>query len=135
MPDVSENLRAFLLADTAIAALVGARVHQNLVPHQDLFPYLWFQQAGVNYEGTTDAAPGQEPDDYLFDVEAVSEDVDQAANLAGLVRRRLAFYRGAFGAATVQSILVDDHEDDYFPRNANADAGVHAATFRATVSP
>jgi hypothetical protein len=133
--DVAENLIAFLLADAAIAALVGENVHQNQVPHEAVFPFIWLQQAGVNYEGVTDAAPGTEPDDFLFDLESVSDDVDQAAELSALVRNRLAFWRGAFGDSTVQSILVDDHEDDYLKRNENADQGIHVASLRATVSP
>ncbi len=135
MADVAQNLRAFLLADSQIASLVGANVHQNHVPEDRPTPYVWFRQAGVHYEGTTDAEPGAPPDDYLVDLECVSDDLDEAADLAALVRERLAFYRGPFGDSTVQAVLVEDHEDDYLPRNEDADAGYHAATLRAVVTP
>ncbi len=135
MADVAQNLRAFLLADASIAALVGASVHQNLVPENRPTPFIWYRQAGVAYEPITDAAAGADPDDYLYDLECVSDDLDEAANLAALVRGRLAYYRGDFGDSTVQAIFVDDHEDDYIPRNEDADAGLHAATLRATVTP
>lgn len=133
--DVAENLIAFLLDDEDIAELVGTRVGQDKIPQPKATPYIWLQQAGVNYETCTDAEHGEEPVDWLFDIESVSDDVDEAAELAGMVRRRLHAYRGDFGDSTVQAVLVEDHEDDYIPRNEFEDAGLHAATFRAAVSP
>lgn len=133
--DVAQNLRAFLLADTTIAGLVSSRVHQNDVPQESDPPYVWYQLAGVEYEGVTDAEPGTPPDTYLYDLEAVAGDVGAAANLGLLIRNLLAFHRGEFGDSTVQAVFVDDHQDDYIPRNDDADAGLHAATMRISVSP
>lgn len=133
MADYAENLRTFVLADVAIAAVVGTRMHQNSVPEDAALPFIWYRQAGVVYEGCTDSAAGDEPDQYDYDVECVSDDVDEAADLAALVRPRLAFHRGTLGAGSTQGILVEDHEDDYFKRNEDADAGIHVASFRVSV--
>lgn len=135
MADTAENLRTFVLAGASIANVIGSRMAQNSIPEDYDLPYVWFRQAGVTYEGTTDAAAGTAPDEYLYDLECVSDDVDEAADLAELVRTRLAFYRGALGDQTVQAIFVEDHEDDYFPRNADAEQGIHVASLRVSVCP
>lgn len=130
---VSEDVRSFMLADASIAGLVGTRVHKNHVPQDGDTPYVSYFRGGVEYENTTDVSAGGDPFRQFFDIESVSDDVSEADTLADYVRNRFANYRGAFGDGTVQACFVSDHDDDYIPRNVDADSGLHVATIRVEV--
>lgn len=133
---LAEDLRAFLLDDGPIAALVGSsRIHKNHVPQESAMPYASYFRGGVEYEDATDDAHGEQPMRQFFDIEAVSDDVAEAESLSELIRDRCANYRGDFGASKVQGCFVSDHDDEYIPRNTDNDGGLHVATIRVEVIP
>ncbi len=101
MSDVGKNLRTYLLADPAISfQLAAERIHQNKVPQDEAFPFISYFRRGTQDEHTTDEANSAEPFRHLFDLECVSDDIDQALDLAELVKARLgdrAAYSDSFG--------------------------------------
>lgn len=121
MPDLAENLRAFLLADAGVAAIVGTRIHQSNVPQDSDLPYLWLRRASRDHDRTLDAVVGEEPESERYDLEAISDDLDEAQDLSLAVKDCLDNYRGTLGAATVQGCFVEDQNDDYIPRGIMGD--------------
>ena len=126
---ISEDLRTFVLADAGIAAIVGDNVSQNKIPQgTDQVPAIWFRRATSTDELTLAANVGNTVQfREEFDLEAVSEDLDEAEALGELLK---AFQsrRGSFGAGTVQGVFVDDASDFYRPVNTTGDDGRHVAS-------
>ena len=90
MSDVGKNLRTYLLDDPAISfQLAAERIHQNKVPQEEIFPFISYFRRGTQDEHTTDESNSAQPFRHLFDLECVSDDIDQALDLAELVKARL----------------------------------------------
>ena len=140
MSQVAKDLRTFLGADATIATLVGAapngRIHQNHVPQDKAFPFVWYAQSGLLDGDVLAEAAGSAPYGREFDVECVSDDVDKAVDLAEAVRNRLRNFRGVIASTReVQAIFCDEHSEDYVPRGNEGDIGLHVESLRATVIP
>lgn len=126
---IGEDLLTYLLADSSIASAVGTRCHQNKAPHGYDGQYIWFGRAATENADAIDDAAGTAPFRQYFDVECCSDDIDEAIDLADLVKaKHLA--RGSFGAGTIQGVFVTDHADDYIPRGVNSDEGMHVAALQ-----
>lgn len=123
---ISENLRAFILADAAIAAIVGDNVSQNKIPQgTDQIPAIWFRRGTTTDELTLAANVGRTVQfREEFDIEAVAENLDVTESLVELLK---AFQstRGKFGTGKVQGVFVDDSSDLYQPTNTSDDDGRH----------
>lgn len=126
MAKIEENLRSWLTAYASLNAIVGERVHVNVIPEESDPPYIWLGRAGIEREGTIDESPGSQPFRERFDVEIYGKDIDKVMEAAALMHARNA-YRGAFGAGSIQGVFVVDHADDYIPRGAMDDEGLHGA--------
>lgn len=127
MPSIAEDLRAWLLSDESLKALIGDQgVHQNILPEDVHDPALWFARARVGREDALDEAAGGSPFSESFDVEAIGLDIDQVEDVAEILRAKHC-HRGAFGDGSVQGVFVRDHNDDYIPRGLMADEGNHVA--------
>ena len=133
MTDIATRLRTFCLADAAVTALAGSRMAQGVVPEQIATPYVWFSRANTEDVDTLDAAAGEQPFVTAFNVEAISDDIGEAQDLAAALKSRLNKYRGAFADVTVKGIFVTDHNDDYYPRGLGADEGRHVAALRVEI--
>jgi hypothetical protein len=125
--DIAEQLRAWLLTDNSLKALVGAQgVCQNVAPEDAHDPFVWFGRARTEHEDVIDQAAGVAPFRETFDVEAIGLDVDAVEDVAEVLRTKHC-YRGTFGTGTVQGVFIRDHRDDYIPRGVLADDGSHVA--------
>lgn len=137
MADVAENLRKFLLDDTAIGPLVGLRAAQNSIPQGKKFPFLWMQITDtqkLRCLGETSNTPFS----YTFAVECVSDDLDEAESLAVLVNARCESAAGgssAFGSGTVSNVFCESQSDDYIPKSADVSEGEHVAALQVEVYP
>lgn len=81
-------LRTYLLADAAISALIGARIYSPVAPQNTPKPYLIIQKIGKQERlKTTTALSGVVTERWQID--AYSDDSDQAEALAQLVNDRL----------------------------------------------
>ena len=126
---LGEDLRTWLRADASILDLAGTRVHQNKAGNKYNGQYIWYGRATTQNEDALNDPAGTDPFSQIFDVEAISDDIDEALNLADLLKaKHLA--RGTFGAGTVQGVFVSDHADDYIPRGINSEDGLHVAALQ-----
>lgn len=125
---IDESLVAYLLTKSAITTLVGSRVVMAKAPQGDALPYLWVNRGTSEDEDDLAANSGSTTQfRETFDVEAVSDDLDEAQTLAQQVKS-LHKTRGDFGSGSVQGLFVSDHTDNYQPTNISADDGRHVAT-------
>lgn len=108
------NVRAWLLAQAPIVALVAGRAHHQAVPATYSGPYLWFVRRRIEQDHTFGETPGGGPWSQTIDLEAHSVDESHEA-IADLVLG-LSTYRGAFGAGSVQALFVRDCGEDYVAR-------------------
>jgi len=125
---ISEDFRTFILSDPDIAAIVDDRVGQNKIPQGDAMPAIWFRR-GTSNDGEIEMAIGDRADVQWvesFDVEVVSENLDQVESLAAMLKR-FQRHRGTFGSGKIQGLFVDDHSDSYVKENIGGDDGRHVA--------
>ena len=63
MGEIGVDFRTFLLAQSAITALVGTRVYQNEVTQDgaDVSDYIWFERASIEREQVLNPATGVRP--------------------------------------------------------------------------
>lgn len=135
MTDIATRLRTFCLADATVAAAIGSRMSQGVAPEQLPVPYVWYSRASTEDLDTLDASPGEAPFSTSFDIEAISDELDEAQDIAAALKARLNKYRGAFADSSVKGIFVTDHNDDYYPRGLGADEGRHVAALRVEIIP
>lgn len=133
MATTEENLAAFLLADTAIAAAVGANgIAYNHVPQDDEAPYIFFQQQGADDDVALNDSAGV-PTRARYAIECWARTPREAVSLKNVVHPRLHKHRGTFGASTVKGIFAADVDDNYVPNGAGDDSGLHGSFFVAEV--
>lgn len=136
MADIAENLRTFLLADSSVAAKVGTRVDQNIVPQGKSLPFIWYQRTGTTQLRCLNETVNT-PFSHVFAVECIGEDIDAVEELADSVRAacEAAAAGGAFGTQTVANVFCEDQADDYVPKAADLNSGEHIAALQVEVFP
>lgn len=132
---IGEDLKTFLGADGTISGIVGTFVVQNHIPAEDVSPFIWYMRRGTEYARTTDASVGDSTFGHFFDIECISEDVAEAISLADRIKVILDNFRGTFGNVTLAGAFVEDHSDEYVPRNQSGDTGRHIAALDARIIP
>lgn len=115
MKDIRKALRAYLLADTGIAALVSDRVYFIKMKQGNVDPCIVFSRisgAGIYHHG---GPSGLSMPRYQLD--SWSKTGDGATALANLIKDRISGYRGVMGsggaAVTVQGVFMADEREDY----------------------
>lgn len=136
MADIAENLGTVIVGSTAILAVFpGAAtpnaVVQSVEPEYPPHPRIWYGRNGSNEELTLDAAGGLV--EHTFDVEVISDDLDECQDIASVVKRYLHGKRGTFGTQTVQGVFVEDQTDDYVPRGLSGEEGLHVAALSVNI--
>lgn len=115
MKDVRKALRAFLLADAPIVAVIVNRIYALKIPQGAASPSVVL---------TRISGPGdyhlQGPSGLMglrVQVDAWAATADAATSLANLIKDRLDGYRGTMGsggdAVTVHGVFVADLREDY----------------------
>jgi hypothetical protein len=132
MSDVPTNLRAVLLADSAVAAIVSTRVHQSVVPESVEAPYVWFTRDRSDGPRCLDNGVARNTEQQ-FSIECIAEDLSTSQTLADAVSAALDGKRGTFGDDTVQGVFVDDQTDDYIPRGVSSDDGAFVAALQVRI--
>lgn len=135
MADVAENLRAFLMADATVAALIGNRLYQDHVPEGTKRPFAAYQITGSRRERCLDDAVGTSPFSWTFNVDAVGDRRTDANNVRNAINGALDAYDGTFGDTTVDGVFCEDQSDDYEPFSIPADSGLHVASQIVEVIP
>ena len=132
MTTTEENLRAFLLSDTGIAAACGSRVAYNHFAQTKGNPRIFFQQSGAADDVALDDSAGV-PNRPQFTIESIASTPEGAVALKNLVHAKVNKHRGALGDTTVKGIFAADVADNYTPKGLGEDAGQHWAAFIAEV--
>lgn len=117
------DLTTYLRASTAITSVVSTRIHHNVVPQDASRPYIWFRRTSENEELTMDGVGELVETD--IDIECWTETSAASDSLANAVKTRLNGVRGTVGTASVGGMFVKSKDDDYEPRGAYADTGMH----------
>lgn len=115
MKDIRPALRAFLLADAGIAALVATRVFPIKLPQGTKaasIVYTRISGAGIYHmQGDSGLSMPR------YQIDAWAPTGDAATTLANLIKDRLSGYRGVMGtgpsAIAVQGVFMADEREDY----------------------
>lgn len=102
-------MRAALVADSQLTALVGDRIHYQELPQTSIFPHVWFTRTSRNRDELLDGSEEMTLERFAFEV--VSEGDAEA-----IIDRLVAVMKGFEGqhdAIDVQLVQIDDGEDDY----------------------
>lgn len=107
---LEQGLRAHLLADESVAAIVGPRVYALQLPQRPTYPAITFRRVGVQRFPTLDGGP--ELAGVRVQVDCMATGYEAAKNLAAAVRGALHGHRGDLGGVVVQSVELDGGETD-----------------------
>ncbi len=127
---IGEDLRTFLTTDAGVLAIIpdatdAGKVQQNKIVQGTEPPFIYYQRS---VEETVKATDGSNlTKESRFDIECISNDVDEALDLAEAVKSALDGHQGAIGNSHAQATFVADHTDDYIPKTNAADSGLHFA--------
>ncbi len=130
--NISGELRAYLLADAGIAALVSQRVYSLRLPQKVTFPAVVLTPiSGLRYETLNSTATLARPR-YQVDSWALTE--DGATTLGGLCRRRLDGFTGTWtddeSPQTEVSVAITfENEQTLFEEDISGGMCRHSADF------
>lgn len=119
LADVRRGLRAYLLADNAIAALVGVRVYALKLPQgENRTSIVYSRISGLGDYHMQGPSGLSRP---RVQIDCWAADIDQASVLADLVKERIEGFRGQMDygsdsppdAIAVQGIFFDSEREDY----------------------
>jgi hypothetical protein len=135
MADTAQNLRAFLVANAGVLALVSTRVHQGAVPQADIVspPYIWLGRASRRLDRTLGESTGAASDEEWYDVEAISDDLDESQSVAAAIRAAIECYRGTLGTQTVKGVFCEDQSDQYIPRGTLGEESLHVSALSVQI--
>lgn len=108
------QLRDFLLADPAIAGLIGTRCYPQVAPQDAAYPLLRILTVSTRSEQGMRGATGLAVS--LIQIDAYSKQDVQARDLAEKVRIRLQGFSGTWAtpaAVVIPAVLLDDSRDTY----------------------
>lgn len=108
---IREGLRAFLLADSAIAALVAARVYPVTMAQGNRQTCIVYTRVSGEGDHHMQGASGLSRP--RFQVDAWAADPDQAEALSDKVRKRIDGFRGMMGDVRVQGCFFLNERDDF----------------------
>jgi hypothetical protein len=111
MLDIRPSLRAYLLADAAIAAAVIDRVYTIKIPQGVSATCIVYTRisGGGDYhlQGLSGFAR------HRYQIDSWAPTANGAASLADLIRDRIDGFRGVMGDVTVHGIFFQDQREDY----------------------
>jgi hypothetical protein len=127
-----------LTSSTALAALMPrlTRAHvieQNTIPENQPVPRIWYQRSSQEVE--RDAAGAAVLTRSTWDMEVISDDIDECLNIADAVKTRLDGHFGLFGSTseTVKGVFVRDHDDEYLVKGLGENEGAHVAALSVEI--
>lgn len=124
MSELGKQLREFMVSDIDINSVVGVKVCEDIVPEGTSPPFIWFQQSG---EVPSDCLNSSYIESTTYDVECVSDDIEEARTLTQYVKdaiRSVSLESIEF-EQTVHTAEISTHDDSYVPKSIDEDAGEH----------
>jgi hypothetical protein len=119
MANLTENLRAFLIADAGVSAIT-TNVHVNNVPDNKTRPYIWIKLSGQEHGLNLSEAAGITTTD--FQCEATSTSLTITKNLAAAIKTALHAKTGAFGDQNIAFAEIVSKDDNYESRQDFGDS-------------
>lgn len=103
------GLRAFLLADPAVAAIIATRLTPLILPQNPTYPAASYQRITGARLSSFDGPAGRAMP--LMQLDAYAETYGAAKGLAEALRRALDGYKGAMGAVQVDAVSLETEQD------------------------
>jgi len=131
MADYGKEIIQYMMDDPKIKEFVdGKRIHQNTVPQTMDEEYIWFIRRGSGEE--EDQCVDQDRHDFrvYYDVEIHSPNINRAIDMAEVVKLRFDRMTNwpEFGRRGAILLDIQDHSDDYIPRNNFSEDGLDVAS-------
>ena len=104
---IESVLRAILVADPAVAEIIGARAYQGRLPREPTFPAVVYQMISRPQDSLTGIVQAR------VQYTCLAESWKAAADLADAVRCALHGYRGVQNGARIEYIQYAGQHDDY----------------------
>mgnify|MGYP000919816565 CR=1 FL=1 len=104
---IESILRAILVADPDVAAIIGTRAYQGQLPREPTFPAIVYQMISRPQDGLTGIVQAR------MQYTCMAESWREAVDLADAVRCALHGYRGARDGARIEYIQYAGQHDDY----------------------
>ena len=131
MTTMPEDLRTFINADAAVAALIVNRTHYNRMPESSVRPNIWFRVTSDTEPLTMDGVGGIH--EATADIECAGLTETSAQAVADALKPRLHGYKGTMGNISAKAIFLSDKDDDYVPFSNESNEGVHVIAFGARI--
>lgn len=107
--DIPKAMRAALVADSQLTALVADRIHYQELPQTSVYPHVWFTLSSRNRDELLDGS--EEMTSRRFAFEVVSD--GDAEEIIDRIVVILKAFEGQHGSQDVQLVQIDDANDDY----------------------
>lgn len=104
---IESILRAILVADPDVAAIIGSRAYQGRLPREPTFPAIVYQMISRPQDGLTGIVQAR------MQYTCMAESWREAADLADAVRCALHGYRGVRDGARIEDVRYAGQHDDY----------------------
>ncbi|HON76504.1 MAG TPA: DUF3168 domain-containing protein [Dermatophilaceae bacterium] len=104
---IESVLRAILVADPGVAAIIGTRAYQGRLPREPTFPAVIYQMISRPQDGLTGIVQSR------MQYTCMAETWKAAADLADAVRCALHGYRGVQDGARIEYIQYAGQYDDH----------------------
>jgi len=111
--EVEEAMRALLLADPAVSALVAARIYPAPLPQGPTLPALCYQRISATRTRSQEGPSGRAR--ARFQVDAWASTYDAARAAAAAVRRACDGFRGVVSGVELQEVQLATDRDLYEP--------------------
>lgn len=107
---IQTDVRDFLIADAAIAAIIGSRMYPDILPQNVTYPAISYSMAARESVRDIPNGPAGRARPRLT-INAWSLVYDQASELSDAIRLRLDGFKGVMGASDVGAIRLDNMFD------------------------
>ena len=104
---IESILRAILVADPDVAAIIGSRAYQGHLPREPTFPAIVYQMISRPQDGLTGIVQAR------MQYTCMAESWREAADLADAVRCALHGDRGGRDGARIEDVRYAGQHDDY----------------------
>jgi hypothetical protein len=110
--NISKAIRAILLADSSVAALIGVNIFPRVVPDDASVPAIaYFRES---HERVRSLSGERSTADANYDVECWGTTYDEAEALGDAAHAALADYAGTISGVTFQHIRIIDEDDAFY---------------------
>ena len=104
---IESILRAILVADPVVSAIIGSRAYQGQLPREPTFPAIVYQMISRVQDSLTGLVQAR------IQYTCMAESWRGAADLADAVRCALHGYRGVRDGARIEDVRYAGQHDDY----------------------